>query len=178
MSSVIEGFRGRLDITLRRRELIPTSLGGAPFSDDELAVPLQLNFDEKLPIVMSFHEYYRFLERLVTVVLGDASVPLVLARVRMPSTIALPTILLDPRVALFHDLDVESLELQQRGLPHLCIDANFRLYSWSSADNTFSVHWVGADTRQLEPESLKRIEAVIQTLPAEFHQFIDTRPGQ
>ena len=171
MSSVTEGFRGRLEVARRRREIIPALLVNAPFTDDELHIPLQLRFDERLPLVISFHEYYRFLDRLVQTVLKEEIANLVLVRVKMPSVISLPPSLLDARVAIFFDVEVESGELSARGIEHLCVDADFKLYSWSAGDNAFSVRWVSPAGKRLDGTALERIREVIGTLPATFEYY-------
>ena len=91
MNMINEGFQGRLDAGMRKREIIPALLGNALFAEDELHIPLQLRFNEDLPLVISFYEYYRFLDRLVETVLRENIAPLVLVRVKMPAVIALPT---------------------------------------------------------------------------------------
>ncbi len=178
MSMVTEGFRGRLDVTRRRREIIPALLGNALFTEDELHIPLQLRFNERLPLVISFHEYYRFLDRLVGTVLREGIAPIVLVRVKMPAVIPLPAGLLDPRVAIFYDIDVESEELTARGAEHLCVDANFKLYSWSAGDNGFSIHRISPAGNRLGDEALARLREVIETLPATCEHFVETRDAE
>ena len=138
MSVVTEGFHGQLDVAKRKREIIPALLVNAPYTEDELHIPLQLRFDERLPLVISFYEYYRFLDRLVGTVLQEDIARLILVRVKMPAVIPLPRSLLDARVAIFYDIDAESGELSARGTEHLCVDANFKLYPWSAGDNRSS----------------------------------------
>jgi hypothetical protein len=171
MSMTTEGFFGRLDVDKRKREILPALLKNAPFNEDELHVPLQLQFNEQLPIVISFFEYYRFLDKMVGAVLSADIARMILVRVKMPSAIPLPHILLDSRVAIFHDLDVESDELSARGTDHLCVDANFKLYSWSDGDNCFSVKWVSPNGNILGSEMLEIIQDVIGTLPATAEYF-------
>jgi len=168
MSVAMEGFHGRLDIAKRRREFIPALLMKAPLKEDELHIPLQLRFNDRVPMIVSFYEYYRFLDRLVATVLQKDITRLVLVRVKMPAVIPLPRSLLDSRVAIFYDIDTESRELIARGSEHLCVDANFKLYSWSAGDNTFSVRWVSPVGRTLGKEALEEIREVIDTLPAIF----------
>jgi hypothetical protein len=172
MSPVREGFHGRLDLAKRKREIIPALLMNAPLRDDELHIPLQFRFNDHVPVIISYHEYYRFLHRLVTSVLQEDIVRLVLVRVKMPSVIPLPRSLLDPRVAIFYDIEAESRELSTRGKEHLCVDANFKLYSWSAGDNTISVRWISPRSRKLPGESLEKIREVIGTLPAAF-EYVD-----
>ena len=177
MNMVRQGFQGRLEVGKRRREIIPALLGNALFTEDELHIPLQLRFNEKLPLVISFYEYYRFLDRLVDTVLRQNIAPLVLVRVKMPAVIALPASLLDARVAIFYDLAVESEELSARGTDHLCVDANFKLYSWSAGDNEFAVRWLSPSGRWLGDDALEKISEVIDTLPANFEYFADAKVG-
>ncbi len=173
MSMVTEGFQGRLDVGKRKREIIPALLGNALFTEDELHIPLQLRFNEKLPLVISFFEYYRFLDRLVSAVLRDDIARLILVRVKMPAVVPLPPSLLDARVAIFYDLAVESAELSARGTDHLCVDANFKLYSWSAGDNEFSIRWVSPSGVRLGEGALATIRNVIDTLPATFEYFAE-----
>jgi hypothetical protein len=171
MSINTEGFHGQLEVSRRKREIIPALLGNALFSEDELHVPLQLQFNERLPIVISFFEYYRFLDRFVGTVLGEDIAPVILVRIKMPSVIPLPPSLLDTRVAIFHDLDIESDELSARGVDHLCVDANFKLYSWSAGNNRFAIKWVSPQGNRLDSEALEKIRSVIDTLPATIEYF-------
>ena len=175
-----EGFQGRLEVGKRQsqREIIPALLGNALFAEDELHIPLQFRFNEKLPLVISFFEYYRFLDRLVGTVLRENIAQLVLVRVKMPAVIALPPILLDARVAIFFDLDVESQELSACGTEHLCVDANFKLYSWSAGDNAFAIRWVSPAGNRLGDDALAKIREVIETLPATFDYFADATAGE
>ena len=166
--TMTQSFNGRLDLTKRRREFIPALLMKAPLKEDELHIPLQLNFNDRVPMIVSFYEYYRFLDRLVITVLQRDIVRLVLVRVKMPAVIPLPRSLLDARVAIFFDIDTESRELVARGTDHLCVDANFKLYSWSAGDNSFSIRWVSPAGRMLEEGVLEDIREVIETLPATF----------
>lgn len=166
-----EGFLGQLEVSKRQREIIPALLKNAPFSDDELHVPLQLQFNERLPIVISFFEYYRFLDRFVSLVLSEDIARMILVRIKMPSVIPLPHSLLDARVAIFHDLDVESDELTARGVEHFCVDANFKLYSWSAGNNGFVIKWVSPRGNRLPAEALEKIRTVIGTLPATIEYF-------
>lgn len=177
MSSFKEGFRGTLDIGKRRREIIPALLRSSLLNEDELHIPLQFRFNENLPLVISFYEYYRFLARLVDTVLRENIAPLVLLRVKMPAVIALPPILLDARVAIFYDLDAESEALSERGVEHLCVDADFKLYAWSAGDNAFSIRWVSPAGRRLGGDALARVRAVVETLPAAFEYFADAGAG-
>lgn len=174
MSVLLEGFRGRLDLALRQQEIIPALLMNAPLTEDELHIPMQLRFDEQMPLVVSFYEYYRFLDRLVEMVLQEDIARLILVRVKMPSAIALPRSLLDARVAIFYDLDEESAALSARGAEHLCIEADFKLYSWSAGDNSFSIRWVSPERRRLDAPALQKIRAIIETLPARFDYFEGT----
>lgn len=171
MSVVTEGFHGQLDVAKRKREIIPALLVNAPYTEDELHIPLQLRFDERLPLVISFYEYYRFLDRLVGTVLQEDIARLILVRVKMPAVIPLPRSLLDARVAIFYDIDAESGELSARGTEHLCVDANFKLYPWSAGDNAFSIRWVSPAGRKLDGGALEKIREVIGTLPATFEYF-------
>lgn len=173
MNMINEGYQGQLEVGLRTREIIPALLGNALFAEDELHIPLQLRFNEDLPLVISFHEYYRFLDRLIETVLRENIARLVLVRVKMPAVIALPPSLLDPRVAIFYDLAAESEELTARGTDHLCVDANFKLYSWSAGDNRFSIRWVSPGGNRLDDAALAKISDVIGTLPAKFEYFIN-----
>ena len=171
MSVLHQGFQGRLELALRKQEIIPALLMNAPLTDDELHIPMQLRFDEQLPLVVSFYEYSRFLDRLVGMVLQEDIARLILVRVKMPSAIALPRSLLDVRVAIFYDIEEESSALSARGTEHLCIDADFKLYSWSAGDNTFSIRWVSPASRKLDASALEKIRTVIATLPATFEPF-------
>jgi hypothetical protein len=173
MTMSTEGFSGRLEVDKRKREILPALLKNAPFSEDELHVPLQLQFNEQLPIVISFFEYYRFLDKMVGAVLSASIARMILVRVKMPSAIPLPHSLLDGRVAIFHDIDVESDELRARGIDHLCVDANFKLYSWSDGDNCFTVKWVSPSGNRLRNDVLETIQDVIGTLPATAEYFND-----
>jgi len=173
MNMINEGFQGRLEIGKRKREIIPALLGNALFSEDELHIPLQFRFNEELPLVISFFEYYRFVDRLVGTVLREQIAKLVLVRVKMPAVMALPPILLDPRVAIFYDLASESKELIARGTEHLCVDADFKLYSWSAGDNAFSIRWVSPAGNRLGDNALLKIRDVVSTLPATFDYFAD-----
>lgn len=175
---ITEGFQGRLDVGVRKREIIPALLSKANLTENELHIPLQLRFNEKMPLVISFFEYYRFLDRLISTVLRENIAGLILVRVKMPAVIALPPSLLDARVAIFYDLDVESAELSARGTSHLCVDANFKLYSWSAGDNAFSIRWVSPSDQRLADESLAKISDVIGTLPATFEYFADLKTGE
>ncbi len=166
-----EGFQGRLDLALRKHEIIPALLMNAPLSEDELHIPMQLRFDEHMPLVISFYEYYRFLDRLVGMVLEEGFATLVLVRVKMPSVIPLPRSLLDVRVAIFYDIDGESSALSARGREHLCVDADFKLYSWSAGDNSFAIRWISPAGRRLGAAALQKIRAVVETLPARFEYF-------
>jgi hypothetical protein len=178
MNMINEGFQGRLEVGMRKREIIPALLGNALFAEDELHIPLQLRFDEDLPLVISFYEYYRFLDRLIQTVLRENIARLVLVRVKMPAVIALPPSLLDPRVAIFYDLAAESEELIARGTDHLCVDANFKLYSWSAGDNNFSIRWVSPTGNRLDDAALAKIREVIGTLPALFEYFVSANAGE
>jgi hypothetical protein len=178
MNMINEGFQGRLEVSLRKREIIPALLGNALFAEDELHIPLQLRFNEDLPLVISFHEYYRFLDRLIATVLRENIARLVLVRVKMPAVIALPPSLLDSRVAIFYDLAAESEELTARGTDHLCVDANFKLYSWSAGDNKFSIRWVSPAGNRLDDAALAKIRDVIGTLPATLEYFADANAGE
>jgi hypothetical protein len=171
MTTVTEGFRGRLDVAKRGREIIPAQLVHPPYTEDELHIPLQLQFDERLPLVISFYEYYRFLDRMVEMVLRENIARLILVRVKMPAVIPLPRSLLDARVAIFYDIDVESGELSAQGMEHVCVDANFKLYQWSAGDNAFSIRWVSPEGRKLDGIALEKIRGVIETLPATFEYF-------
>jgi hypothetical protein len=178
MNMIDEGFQGKLEVGLRKREIVPALLGNALFAEDELHIPLQLRFNEDLPLVISFYEYYRFLDRLIETVLRENIARLVLVRVKMPAVIALPPSLLDPRVAIFYDLAAESEELIARGTDHLCVDANFKLYSWSAGDNKFSIHWVSPTGNRLDDSALAKIRDVIGTLPAMFDYFVNSSVGE
>ncbi|MDR2012145.1 MAG: hypothetical protein LBQ20_03705 [Rhodanobacter sp.] len=178
MSMINEGFQGRLDVGMRKREILPALLSNALFAEDELHIPLQLHFNEDLPLVISFYEYYRFLDRLIETVLQENIARLVLVRVKMPAVIALPPSLLDPRVAIFYDLAAESEELIARGTDHLCVDANFKLYSWSAGDNKFSIRWISPTGNRLNNAALAKISDVISTLPAMFEYSINPNVGE
>ncbi|WP_027669451.1 hypothetical protein [Rheinheimera baltica] len=173
-----QGFIGSLDIQRRKPEVLPALLGNALLAEDELHIAMQLQFDERLPIVVSFYEYYRFLDRFVSTVLTHELAPRILVRIKMPSTIPLPCILLDARVAIFHDLDVESAELTARGLDHLCIDANFKLYSWSAGDNSFAIRFVSPRGHRLDSAALQQMQDVIATLPANFNCVSSQQPEE
>jgi hypothetical protein len=178
MSVLREGFQGRLDMTLRKHEIIPALLMNTPLTEDELHIPMQLRFDEHMPLIISFYEYYRFLDRLVRTVLQEDIARLILVRVKMPSAIALPRSLLDVRVAIFYDIDEESSALSARGTEHLCVDADFKLYPWSAGDNTFSIRWVSPVRRELGGAALQKIRAIIETLPASFEYFAGWENGE
>ena len=178
MNMINEGFQGILEMGKRKREILPALLGNALFAEDELHLPLQLRFNEDLPLVISFYEYYRFLDRLIETVLRENIARLVLVRVKMPAVIALPPSLLDPRVAIFYDLAAESEELIARGTDHLCVDANFKLYSWSAGDNNFSIRWVSPAGNRLDDGALTKIRDVIDTLPATCEYFINANVGE
>jgi hypothetical protein len=173
VSVATEGFHGRLDLAKRKREIIPALLMKAPLREDELHIPLQLQFNDREPMIVSFHEYYRFLDRLVVTALRQEVVRLVLVRVKMPAVIPLPRSLLDARVAIFYDVNAESRELIARGVEHLCVDANFKLYSWSAGDNSFLIRWVSPSGRRLGEAALKEIHDILETLPATFTHFAD-----
>lgn len=175
---LMQGFHGRLDVEKRRSEIIPALQRVAPFDEDELHIPMQLAFNEQVPVVISFYEYYRFLDRMIGTVLPEGVGRLILVRVRMPSAIPLPSSLLDDRVAIFHDLEVESGHHCARGTDHLCIDANFKLYPWSSGDNSFSIRWISPSGRMLDQDVMDRMEAVIATLPVEFERFATPVAGE
>ncbi len=170
---LIEGYTGKLDNKKRQREIIPALLGNALLAEDELHIAMQLEFDEKLPIVISFFEYYRFLDRLVSVVLKENVAERILVRVKMPSTIALPKSLLDPRIAIFHDLEIESQALSEQSFEHLCLDMNFKLYSWSAGNNEFSLKFVSPTGNKLSKPVLELLEAQLQMLPANFEYFCE-----
>jgi len=167
----IEGISGKLDINKRRREIIPALLGNALLAEDELHIAMQLQFDEQLPLVMSFYEYYRFLDQFVTHALAAGVADKILVRVKMPSTIALPSSLLDKRVALFHELEVESQALTNAGIPHLNIDANFKLYSWSAGDNQFEFRYVNPQGHTLPFQHKQLLHDMAAKLPANFDYF-------
>jgi hypothetical protein len=113
----------------------------------------------------------------VGTVLQEGIAPLVLVRVKMPSVIPLPRSLLDARVAIFYDIEVESGELSARGTEHLCVDANFKLYPWSAGDNVFSIRWVSPAGNKLDGAALEKLRDVIGTLPANFEYFTATTSG-
>jgi hypothetical protein len=173
MSVTVEGFQGRLEPGRRTREVVPALLMKAPLQEDELHIPLQLRFNDREPVIVSFYEYYRFLDRLVTLALRQEWVRLVLVRVKMPSAIALPRSLLDARVSVFHDVTTESRELLANGTEHLCVDADFKLYSWSAGDNSFSIRWLSPSGRALDEATRGGIREVIETLPAKFTYFAE-----
>jgi hypothetical protein len=174
MDMVKEGFRGELNLCRRRREIVPAQLKNAMFKDDELHVPLQLSLvTDDMPVVISFFEYYRFLDKFVGVVLRDEIAPLILVRVKMPSVIPLPPSLLDVRIAIFHDLQAESDELSARGTDHLCVDADFKLYPLSIGDNSFTIRWISPKGRRLGEGALEKIRRTIEELPASFEYFTD-----
>ena len=85
---------------------------------------------------------------------------------------------MDPRVAIFYDLAAESEELIARGTDHLCVDANFKLYSWSAGDNNFSIRWVSPAGNRLDDGALTKIRDVIGTLPATCEYFINANAGE
>ena len=110
-----EGFSGQLDVGKRRCEIIPALLREVVLSEDELHIPLQFKFDERLPMVISFFEYYRFLDKLVTTVLAEKLADKILVRIKMPSTVPLPNSLLDVRVGIFYDLDIVKIQMRCNG---------------------------------------------------------------
>jgi hypothetical protein len=60
----------------------------------------------------------------------------------------------------------------------LCVDANFKLYSWSAGDNKFSIRWVSPTGNRLNDAALAKIRDVIGTLPATFEYFVDANAGE
>lgn len=167
----IEGYKGKLNNQKRQREIIPALLGNALLAEDELHIAMQLEFDEQEQIIVSFFEYYRFLDRIVSAALEHEIGERILVRIKMPSTIALPKCLLDPRVAIFHDLEVESQSLSEQGIEHLSLDFNFKLYSWSAGTNDFTVSFVSPQGHNLPTSKVALLEEHLQTIPADFDYF-------
>jgi hypothetical protein len=166
--STIQTLQGVLLPSLRQPEVLPALLRNAPLADDELHIALQLQFDEQLPMVVSFYEYYRFLQQLVQLLLDAQMAPCILVRVKMPATIALPPVLLDAKVALFHDLDIESAALEALGVEHICVDADFKLYSWSAGTNQLAIRYVSPAQQSLSSAQWQQIQAVLATLPLQL----------
>lgn len=167
----IEGFRGRLCREKRAVSLAPALLGKALLSDDELCTALQLDFDETEPVIVSFYELYGFLEKLVGLILAEGMSSLVLVRIKMPSAIPLPPVLIDERVGIFHEVDLESQCLADAGKDHIVIDTDFKLYSWSSGKNTFSVRHVTSSPNTLDEAQFDLLQSVILTLPAQLERI-------
>ncbi len=166
-----QGINGRLKVELRHGEIVPALQRNTILTEGELHVAQQMSFDEHEPVIISFYEYYRFLDRLVRVLLENDIVDCILIRLTMPSTIGIPLTLLDDRVAIFHDIRTESEYLVRAKRDHLAIDADFKLYSWSNGKNEFTIRYLSPNDRSLSEDEMRCITEVITSLPAEFSVF-------
>ena len=159
---------GKLDLQKKSARVVPALLGRPLLDDDEITLPKQLDYDEHEPIIFSFYEFYFFLTEVVATIFEHNAADLVLVRVKMPSAIALPEILLDERVAIFHDIEVESKYLLATNRDHIVVDTDFKLYSWSASKNTFCIKHISANNVNCENNFISSLEKIIKALPANY----------